>query len=79
MQKRNDNYFGFEILCHLNKKQLWKLAEKNRLYLYLFLYCFLSFPKSLKVPSGLTKLCNFVNKDYDYDYCNLIKKAKPKI
>ena len=22
----------------------------------------------LKLPIGFTKLCNFVNKDYDYDY-----------
>ena len=27
--------------------------------------------KSLKLPSGMTKLCNFVNEDYDYDYDNI--------
>ena len=37
LQKHNDNYFGFEILYHLNKKITSKtVAEKNCLYLYLF-------------------------------------------
>ena len=48
MQKRNDNYFGFEILCHLNKKLLWKLAAKK---LFIFVFVFVLFgvlPKKLK-------------------------------
>ena len=37
LQKRNDNYFGFEVLCHLKNKLLSKLLQKNSLYLYLSL------------------------------------------
>ena len=60
---------GFEILYHLNKKisLLQKLLQKKKLFIVVFvflLFCLL--PKSLKLPSGLTKLCSFVNKDYYY-------------
>ena len=66
MQKRNDNCFRFEILCPLIKKITLKFAaEKNDIFVFVFvLFCVL--PKHLKFPSGLTKLCNFVNKDYLY-------------
>ena len=63
------NNFGFEILHHLNKKINSKTVaeEKNDLFFNLSLCCFVFCPKSLKLPSGLTKLCNYVNNDYDYD------------
>ena len=34
--------------------------------LYLYLCCLVPYPNSIKLPSGLTELCNFANKDYDY-------------
>ena len=37
----------------------------------IFVFVFVSCPKILKLPSGLTKLCNFVNKDYNYDYIDV--------
>ena len=40
------------------------VAEKNVYICIFFVFC----PKSLKLPIGLTKLGNFVNKNYDYDY-----------
>ena len=50
--------FGFRILCHLNKKNTLKLLQKKKI-VYVCV-CFVSWPKSLKLPSGLTKLCNQV-------------------
>ena len=61
--------FGFEILYHLNKKisLLQKLLQKKILFIFEFVFVFFVFcPKSLKLPNGLAKLCNFVNKDYYY-------------
>ena len=44
------NYFGFEILCYLNKKITLKtVTEKKRLYLYLSLCCFMFCPNNLKL------------------------------
>ena len=49
---------SFKILClgHM---------ELKLFYLYIPLFIFVFCPKSLKLPRGLTKLCNFVNKVYD--------------
>ena len=38
-----------------------------------FVFVFVSCLKSLKLPNDLTKLSNFVNKDYDFD-CLLFSK-----
>ena len=40
LQKRNDNYFGFEIMCHLNKKIA---AEEKIISICVCLSAFLCF------------------------------------
>ena len=45
-------------------------CRKNRLYLYSSLCCLVFCPESPKLPSGLTKLSIFFNKDYDYAYAH---------
>ena len=62
LQKRKDNYFRFVILCHLNKKISLKAVAEKIVYICI---CLFFCPKSLKLPSGLTKLCIFINKGYD--------------
>ena len=59
--KKNDNYFGFEILCILTRNYFKTVAEEKIVYVCL-LCCLVSCQKSLKIPSGLTKLHNFVKK-----------------
>ena len=49
MQKRNDNYFGFKILCHLNKKKTLKTVAEKKLFIFAFLFVFFFvLPKKLK-------------------------------
>ena len=41
------------------------VTEEKIVYICIyFLCCFVFCTKSLKLSSGLTKLCNFVNKDF---------------
>ena len=67
------NNFGFEILYHLNKKITSKNIEEEKI-VYICI-CLVICPKSLKLPSGLTKLCHFVNKDYYYYYYYKMKEG----
>ena len=60
--------FRCEILSHLKINYSGNCWRKKCYYLYLFLCYFVSCPKNLKLLIDLTKLCNFVNKDYDYNY-----------
>ena len=52
----------------LTRKLLQKLLQKKKLFIFVFVFMFFFVlcPKNLKLPSGLTKFCNFVNKNYYY-------------
>ena len=57
----------------LTRTLLQKLLQKKKLFIFVFvfvLFCILL--KKLKLLSGLTKLCNFVNKDYYYIIIKII-------
>ena len=59
----------FPIPCSKMGRYIWKIGNHwpRVLKLFMFVFVFVLCPKSLKLPSGLTKLCSFINKDYDYD------------
>ena len=56
MQKRNDNYFKFEILCHLNKKLLYKQLQKKIVYICICFCVVLCLAEKLKAPYWLDKI-----------------------
>ena len=55
MQNRNDNYFRLDKLCILTRNYFENCYRKKRVYVCT-IFVFLSCPKKIKLPSGLTEL-----------------------
>ena len=62
------SFLILNFLSPLQQNSLKNYCRKKIVYICTFLCVFFVYcPKSLKLPSVLIKLCNFFDKDYDYD------------
>ena len=52
-------------------RNYFKNCCRKKIIVFVFCVIFVSCPKNFKISSDLTKSCNYVNKDYDYDYLSI--------